>query len=154
MRLETAQLAWTNMRKGIDGQVPLLATAPAELYAHAARVIDGEPPSRIYFVGCGDSYFCGLAARYATELFTGIPTEALESLEFSRYAVRTAPPGSLVVAVSNSGDVARTVEALKFARQAGLRAVGVTYTRTAGSPPTRTASSPTTIATLASAPEP
>ena len=127
MRLETAELAWDNMRKGIDGQVELLATAPARLYEHAARAISGPAPARIYFVGCGDSYFCGLATRYATELWTGIPTEALESLEFSRYAVRTALPDSLVVAVSNSGEVARSVEALKFARQAGLRAIGVTY---------------------------
>lgn len=127
MRLETAELAWENMRKGIDGQVELLATAPARLYEHATRAVPEPAPTRMYFVGCGDSYFCGLAARYATELWTGVPTEALESLEFSRYAVRTAPKDALVVAVSNSGEVARTVESLKFARQAGLRAVGVTY---------------------------
>lgn len=127
MRLETAELAWENMRKGIDGQVDLLAIAPARLYEHATRAIAGPAPARMYFVGCGDSHFCGLAARYATELWTGVATEALESMEFSRYAVRTAPADSLVIAVSNSGEVARSVEALKFARQAGMRAVGVTY---------------------------
>jgi glucosamine--fructose-6-phosphate aminotransferase (isomerizing) len=127
MRFETAELTWDNMRKGIDGQVDLLATAPLRLYEQATRAITGPAPARMYFVGCGDSHFCGLAARYATELWTGIATEALESLEFSRYAVRTAPADALVVAVSNSGEVARSVEALKYARQAGMRAVGITY---------------------------
>lgn len=127
MRLNTEELAWESMRKGIDGQVDLLRTAPRTLLTHAARALEGPAPSKIYFTGCGDSYFCGLAARYATERMSGIATEALEALEFSRYAVRTAPPGSLVVGVSNSGDVARTVEALQFARQRGLRTIGVTY---------------------------
>ncbi len=128
MQLEDMQLVWDNMRNGIDGQADLLETAPASLYEHASVALgDTYVPSRIYFVGCGDSYFSGIAARYAVELLTGIPTEALESMEFSRYAVRTAPKDALVVAVSNSGEVARTVEALKFANQAGLRTVGVTY---------------------------
>jgi glucosamine--fructose-6-phosphate aminotransferase (isomerizing) len=124
---ENSELKWKSMRDGIDGQVELLATAVHDLYALSSKALDGPPPSRIYFVGCGDSYYCGVAVRYASELLTGIPTESLESLEFSRYAVRTAPEGSLVVAVSNSGEVARSVEALKFARQAGLKTLAITY---------------------------
>lgn len=123
---ENTELKWASMRSGIDGQVGLLESATSQLYALAAEAIK-EAPTRLYFVGCGDSYFCGVAARYANELLTGLPVDALESLEFSRYAVRTAPPGSLVVAVSNSGEVSRSVEALKFARQAGLKTLGVTY---------------------------
>lgn len=129
MRHDSTELRWKSMRDGIDGQVELLATAMDDLYAHTTEALAGDPPPRIYFVGCGDSYFCGIAARYATELLTGIPTEALEALEFSRYAVRTAPPGSLVVAVSNSGEVARSVEALTFARAAGLKTLGITYNK-------------------------
>ncbi|MFE4952482.1 SIS domain-containing protein [Leifsonia sp. NPDC056665] len=124
---ENSTLKWKNMRDGIDGQVSLLSTAIRELYAHASQALTGPVPTRVYFVGCGDSHFCGVATRYASELLTGISTEALESLEFSRYAIRTAPEGSLVVAVSNSGDVARSVEALKFARQAGLSTLAITY---------------------------
>jgi glucosamine--fructose-6-phosphate aminotransferase (isomerizing) len=127
MRHTHNELDWANVRAGIDGQVELLGTAPYELYEHVAEALTGPAPSRAYFVGCGDSFFCGQAARYATELASGIPTEGLESLEFSRYAIRTAPDDALVVAVSNSGDVARSVEALRFAGQRGLRTVGVTY---------------------------
>lgn len=126
---ENSELKWKSMRDGIDGQVALLETGINDLYSVVADALQGAAPTRIYFVGCGDSYFCGVAARYASECLTGIPTEALESLEFSRYAVRTAPPGSLVVAVSNSGEVARSVEALKFARQAGLKTLAITYNR-------------------------
>lgn len=124
---ETSTLKWQNMRDGIDGQVELLSTAIHELYAQSSKAIQGPPPTRIYFVGCGDSFYCGVAAQYASELLTGVPVDARESLEFSRYAVRTAPKGSLVVAVSNSGDVARSVEALKFARGAGLKTLAITY---------------------------
>jgi glucosamine--fructose-6-phosphate aminotransferase (isomerizing) len=123
---ENTELKWASMRNGIDGQVGLLESAANQLYSLAAEAIV-ETPTRVYFVGCGDSYFCGVAAKYATELLSGIPVDALESLEFSRYAVRTAPTGSLVVAVSNSGEVSRSVEALKFAGQAGLKTLGVTY---------------------------
>jgi glutamine---fructose-6-phosphate transaminase (isomerizing) len=127
MRHTHNELDWANVRAGIEGQVELLASAPHALYAHVAEALTGDAPSRVYFVGCGDSYFCGLATRYATELASGITTEALESLEFSRYAIRTAPEDALVVAVSNSGDVARSVEALQFAGQRGLRTIGINY---------------------------
>jgi glucosamine--fructose-6-phosphate aminotransferase (isomerizing) len=121
------QLKWENMRAGIDAQVDLLAQAPRALHTEVATLLDGPAPSRLYTVGCGDSYFCGLAAEMAIESWTRQPMEALESLEFSRYAIRTAPEGSLVVAVSNSGEVARTVESLRFAGERGLRTVGITY---------------------------
>lgn len=127
MRVETSRLAWEDMRKGIDGQAELLQTAPSMLYGHARAAISGPAPSRLYFTGCGDSYFCGLAAEYASDILTGVPIEALESLEFSRYRLRSAPSGSLVIAVSNSGEVSRTVEAVTLARASGLRTVAVTY---------------------------
>jgi glucosamine--fructose-6-phosphate aminotransferase (isomerizing) len=78
-------------------------------------------------VGCGDSYYAGVATRFAFERWTGIPTEALESLEFSRYAVTTAPADALVVAVSNSGRVTRTIEAALVAGQRGIRSIALTY---------------------------
>lgn len=121
------QLKWENMRAGINAQVDLLGKAPRVLYGEAKELLTGAAPSRIYTVGCGDSYFCGQAAEMAIERWTGKPVEALESLEFSRYAIRTAPEDALVVAVSNSGDVARTVECLRFATERGLSNIGVTY---------------------------
>ncbi|MBA2528984.1 MAG: SIS domain-containing protein [Euzebyales bacterium] len=127
MRMQDMELKWDNMRRGIDGQADLLRTAPQALYAELREVLPGPAPSRLYLVGCGDSHYCGIAARWAIESWTGLSSEALESLEFSRYAVRTAPADALVVAVSNSGEVARSVECLKFAQQQGIPTLGVTY---------------------------
>lgn len=115
------------MRRGIDGQAELLRSAPERLHDELAGLVDGVNPSSIYLVGCGDSHYCGLAARFAIERWTGSGVEPLEALESSRYAIHTAPPDALVIAVSNSGEVARTIECLRFARQRGLRTLGITY---------------------------
>ncbi len=127
MRMKDMELKWDNMRRGIDGQADLLRTAPQALYTELRQVLQGPAPSRLYLVGCGDSYYCGIAARWAIESWTGLSSEAIESLEFSRYAVRSAPADALVVAVSNSGEVARSVECLKFAQHQGIPTLGVTY---------------------------
>lgn len=124
---EDSTLHWENMRNGIENQPLLLEQSLRSLVDTVSSELDGPAPTKIFFVGCGDSYFCGVALRYYAERLTGLPVEALESMEFSRYGVHTAPEGSLVVAVSNSGEVARTVECLKFARERGLRTLAVTY---------------------------
>src|SRR6266566_7119839 len=110
MRMDRLELKWEHMLAGISAQPAYLREGAArELYG-AARKLPLERPSRVYLVGCGDSHYCGLATRHAFERWSGIPTEALESLEFSRYALESAASDALVVAVSNSGRVARTVE--------------------------------------------
>lgn len=127
MRLDELELRWESMEAGIAAQADYLRGGAArELFA-AAGALPLEPPSRIYLVGCGDSHYAGLATRYAIERWTGVPTEALESLEFSRYALDTAPSDALLVAVSNSGRVARTVECALYAEQRGIASVAVTY---------------------------
>ena len=128
MRVDAEQeLSWESMLAGIRAQAGWLAHGPAEALAAARAVLEGPPPPAIYLVGCGDSHYAGLAARYAFESWSGIPTHALPSLQFSRYDVHFAPPGSWVVCVSNSGRVARTIEAAAAARERGLRTVAVTY---------------------------
>ena len=82
--------------------------------------------SHIYITGCGDSYFAGLAARYAFARYAGVPTEALEALEFGRYAAEFLPPESLVFGISNSGKATRSVEALVNARLGGAHTVAIT----------------------------
>jgi glucosamine--fructose-6-phosphate aminotransferase (isomerizing) len=85
---------------------------------------------RIYLVGCGDSFHASVGAELAFNQLTGIPTQALSSLTFSRYTAgylpQTGPNTNLVIAVSVSGIVSRTIEALKLAIKAG--AVGVALT--------------------------
>jgi glutamine---fructose-6-phosphate transaminase (isomerizing) len=127
MRMDKRELKWEHMLAGITAQPAYLRLGAArELYEAAAKLPLGRP-SRVYLVGCGDSHYCGLATRFAFERWSGIPTEALESLEFSRYAIESAPSDALVVAVSNSGRVARTVECALFARRRGIASLGLTY---------------------------
>src|SRR5919199_5012638 len=103
MRMENRELKWDNMLAGINAQPDYLRAGAADALYERSAHLPLRVPSRIYLVGCGDSHYAGLATRFAFERWSGIPTEALESLEFSRYAVEAAPADALVVAVSNSG---------------------------------------------------
>jgi glucosamine 6-phosphate synthetase-like amidotransferase/phosphosugar isomerase protein len=82
--------------------------------------------SKIYLVGCGDSWCAAIAARMAFEKHVQIETEALHALEFSRYQLESAPRDALLFAISSSGEVARTVEAARLARQKGLYVIALT----------------------------
>src|SRR5947209_19263442 len=127
MRMDKLELKWEHMLAGITAQPAYLGGhAAAQLHAVASE-LPLSRPSRVYLVGCGDSHYAGLATRFAFERWSGIPTEALESLEFSRYAIESAPADALVVAVSNSGRVVRTVECARLARERGISSIGLTY---------------------------
>ncbi|MBL8156874.1 MAG: SIS domain-containing protein [Anaerolineae bacterium] len=91
---------------------------------------------RVYLVGCGDSYHAAYGAELAFHQLAGIAAQAFSSMTFSRYQAgylpKTGPKTNLMIAVSVSGVVTRTIEALALARQAG--AVGVALTGAAASP--------------------
>lgn len=91
---------------------------------------------RIYLTGCGDSYHASIGAELAFHQLAGVPTQALSALTFGRYTAGyladTGPNTNLVIAVSVSGVVSRTIEALGLAQKAG--AIGIALTGTAGSP--------------------
>ncbi len=126
---EKVSLDWNNMVKGIRAQVDFLADAPEVMY-HQWQVLteEREMPQRLYMVGCGDSYFCGLAAERIFKE-SGIDALAMESLEFSRYEIDAARAEDWLVATSNSGNVSRTVESAMRARKKGLRTWGISYNR-------------------------
>jgi glucosamine 6-phosphate synthetase-like amidotransferase/phosphosugar isomerase protein len=81
---------------------------------------------KLYLVGCGDSYFAALAVRLFYNRYAGLPVEPLEAMEYARYIAPYAAKESLVVAVSNSGRVSRTVEAVHCARRYGARTLAAT----------------------------
>ncbi len=86
--------------------------------------------TRVFTTGCGDSFFAPLNAELAFEQLAGLPCEPLTAMQFARYAVGFLPEtgrgSNLVLAVSVSGGVSRTVEAMALARQAGATAVALT----------------------------
>ena len=80
----------------------------------------------IYITGCGDSFFAGLATRYAFERFARVPVHPVSALELGRYIAEFLPPKSLILSISNSGKATRTVEAVINARLAGAITVAIT----------------------------
>jgi glucosamine--fructose-6-phosphate aminotransferase (isomerizing) len=72
----------------------------------------------VHIVACGTSYHAGLVARYQIEQLAGLPCQAEIASEY-RYRLPVVPPDTLFVAVSQSGETADTLAALKHAKQAG-----------------------------------
>jgi glucosamine 6-phosphate synthetase-like amidotransferase/phosphosugar isomerase protein len=66
----------------------------------------------IYTAGCGDSYYAGLACEMAFAQFCRLPVKALSSMAFARYEAAVLPEGAVVFGISNSGGVARSIEAM------------------------------------------
>ncbi len=73
----------------------------------------------IQILACGTSYHAGLVARYWLEALSGLPT-AVEIASEYRYREPVTLPGTLVVTISQSGETADTIAALKHAQANGL----------------------------------
>ncbi len=80
----------------------------------------------LYTAGCGDSYYAGLACEMAFAQFCRLPAKALPSMSFSRYEAAMLPEGAAVFGISNSGGVARSIEAVAMANAAGADTIAVT----------------------------
>jgi glucosamine--fructose-6-phosphate aminotransferase (isomerizing) len=82
---------------------------------------------RILIVACGTSWHSGLVGRYALEELARIPVDVEYASEY-RYRPRLHQPGTLAIAISQSGETADTLEAMRAARAAGCRVVGIVNT--------------------------
>jgi len=80
---------------------------------------------RVIFVGCGTSYHAGLVGRYAVERWARLPVEMDIASEF-RYRDPVLDERDLVVAITQSGETADTLAAMRLARNSGARVVAVT----------------------------
>ncbi|MBI1731765.1 MAG: glutamine--fructose-6-phosphate transaminase (isomerizing) [Gammaproteobacteria bacterium] len=69
----------------------------------------------VHFVGCGTSFHAGLLGRYWVELLAGVPCAVEVASEF-RHRTLVVPPDTLLVAISQSGETADTLGALRLAR--------------------------------------
>jgi glucosamine--fructose-6-phosphate aminotransferase (isomerizing) len=79
---------------------------------------------RITIVACGTSWHAGLVGRHILETLTQVPV-AVEYASEYRYRRQLELPGTLTVAISQSGETADTLEAMRAARAAGSRVVGI-----------------------------
>jgi glutamine---fructose-6-phosphate transaminase (isomerizing) len=91
---------------------------------------------RIVVVACGTSYHAGLIGRYAIEEWARIPVEMDVASEY-RYRNPVVGPGDLVIGITQSGETADTLAAMRQARDRGATVLAVTNVR--GSQATRDA---------------
>ena len=81
--------------------------------------------ARIVIVACGTSYHAGLIGRYAIEEWARVPVEVDVASEY-RYRNPVVGPGDLVIGITQSGETADTLAAMRTARSAGRAVLAVT----------------------------
>ncbi len=125
----------TFMLKEIHEQADAVAETVADRTARPDGVdlgdlgtIDDElltKVKRIVVVACGTSYHAGLLGRYAIEEWARVPVEMDIASEY-RYRNPVVGPGDLVIGISQSGETADTLAAMRLARDAGATVLAVT----------------------------
>ena len=80
---------------------------------------------RIVIVACGTSYHAGLTGRYAIETWARIPVEMDVASEY-RYRDPVVGPGDLVIGITQSGETADTLAAMRLARERGAHVLAIT----------------------------
>jgi glucosamine--fructose-6-phosphate aminotransferase (isomerizing) len=80
---------------------------------------------RVVIVACGTSYHAGLLGRYAIEEWSRVPVEVEIASEY-RYRNPVVGPEDLVIGISQSGETADTLAAMRIARERGARVLALT----------------------------
>jgi glucosamine--fructose-6-phosphate aminotransferase (isomerizing) len=93
-----------------------------EIAITAAELADID---HIHIVACGTSYHAGLIGKDLIEMWARIPVEVEVASEF-RYRNPIITPNTLIIAISQSGETADTLEAVRLARTAGARVIAIT----------------------------
>jgi glutamine---fructose-6-phosphate transaminase (isomerizing) len=86
---------------------------------------DYDKIERIIFIACGTSWHAGLVAEYLIEEYARIPVEVEYASEF-RYRKPVLKKGDLVITISQSGETADTLAALREAKAKGVKVLGIT----------------------------
>lgn len=79
---------------------------------------------KVFVVACGSSYHAGLVAKYAIEHWTRLPVEIDVASEF-RYRDPVLDSNTLVVAISQSGETADTLAAVRYAKRQGAKVISI-----------------------------
>ena len=86
--------------------------------------VDFKAVTRLQIIACGTAYYAGSIARYVFETLAGLPVDVEVASEF-RYRSPAVTPGTLAVAVSQSGETADTLAALRWCKDQGLKTAAV-----------------------------
>ncbi|MGH3348934.1 MAG: glutamine--fructose-6-phosphate transaminase (isomerizing), partial [Nocardioides sp.] len=124
------------MRKEIYEQPQAVANAllgrrtpSGELHLDEMRLAEQDlrDIDKIIVVACGTAFYAGLVAKYAIEHWTRIPCEVELASEF-RYRDPILTQSTLVVAISQSGETADTLQAIRHARRQRSRVLAICNT--------------------------
>ena len=129
------------MLKEIEEQPEALANTLRGHFAGSRVVLDEQRMSdqdlrdvdKVFVVACGTAYHSGLVAKYAIEHWTRLPVEVELASEF-RYRDPVLDRDTLVVAISQSGETADTLEAVRHAREQKARVLAICNTNGAQIP--------------------
>jgi glucosamine--fructose-6-phosphate aminotransferase (isomerizing) len=80
-----------------------------------------------HIVACGTSWHAGIIGKYLLERHAGLAAQIETASEF-RYRKPVLAPGTLVIALSQSGETADTLAAVRLAREAGLKVLAISNT--------------------------
>jgi len=111
---EAAKKTFEPRYSGVPGDYGWLPIGPEEV----------RRLRKITIVACGTAYHAGVAGRYAIEKLARIPAEAAIASEY-RYREPVIGPEELVIAVSQSGETADTLAALREAKRRGARVMAI-----------------------------
>ncbi|MBU4434644.1 MAG: glutamine--fructose-6-phosphate transaminase (isomerizing) [Alphaproteobacteria bacterium] len=109
-----------------DGCQRTIAAYVDALTARAAMPegLDLANLERIQIVACGTSYIAGVVGKYLIEQLADLPVDVEIASEF-RYRQPALRPGSLVIAMSQSGETADTLAALRYCKAKGMKSAVV-----------------------------
>ena len=111
------------LRNTMRGRL-LVAEGNAKLAGLDTNIKELSNINRIIITACGTSYYAGMVGEYMIEELAGVPVEVEYASEF-RYRNPIIKPGTLVLAISQSGETADTLAALKEAQQKGATALAI-----------------------------
>ncbi|HVV14249.1 glutamine--fructose-6-phosphate transaminase (isomerizing) [Amycolatopsis sp.] len=129
------------MLKEIEEQPEALANTLRGHFDNGQIVLDEQRMAdqdlrdvdKVFVVACGTAYHSGLIAKYAIEHWTRLPVEVELASEF-RYRDPVLDRDTLVVAISQSGETADTLEAVRHAREQKARVLAICNTNGAQIP--------------------
>ncbi|MCM2353239.1 MAG: glutamine--fructose-6-phosphate transaminase (isomerizing) [Pseudobdellovibrio sp.] len=80
---------------------------------------------RVFFIACGTSYYAAMVGKYLIEQIAKIPVETDIASEF-RYRKPILPENTLVITISQSGETADTLAAIRLAKEHGAKTLSIT----------------------------
>ncbi len=107
------------IKNTLEGRIAQGKVLPSAFGEHAAKILEGI--DHVQIIACGTSYHAGMVARYWFEALAGVSCNVEIASEF-RYRKSVVFNNALIVTISQSGETADTLAALRLAKELGYKA--------------------------------